>query len=335
VVVDERSNTVMIRDIKKVVDNVSTLVAKFDMRTPQVLIESNLIETNPTFSRNLGIQFQFQRAGTVFTNSAPAGPPFSATSGVFAPPVSNPTGSTSLPAAAVFPSGLGGIISTFQSRVGGIQNLLSALQAAEVVGDVKIISRPSVVTLNNQPSTIKSQRILRVALPSSTNIASGSGAAAGTAVATQEIPVGVQLIVTPQVSSDGFILVHILVESSSVAPNATVSSGTAGVIPFDTLTRNAEANVLIRDGDTIVIGGILKDTAQEQTSGVPYLKDLPVLGWLFKSWQTQKALEELVVFITPRIASAGSENMPKADELWREQMQKTEGKQAVPTSPNP
>jgi len=335
VVVDDRSNTVMVRDIKKILDNVSTLVAKFDMRTPQILIESNLIETNPTFSKNLGIQFQFQRGGTMFTNSAPAGPPFNATTGIFAPPLSNPTGATTLPAPPVFPSGLGGIVSTFASRAGGLQNLLSALQAAEVDGNVKIISRPSVVTLNNQPSTIKSQRILRVALPSSTNIASGSGAAAGTAVATQEIPVGVQLIVTPQASSDGYILVHILVESSSVAPNATVSTGTAGVIPFDTLTRNAEANVLVRDGDTIVIGGILKDTAQESTSGVPYLKDLPVLGWLFKSWSTQKALEELVVFITPRIASAGSENMPTAEQLWREQMKKTQGDIPPYVSPSP
>jgi len=334
-VVDERSNMIMVRDIRKVVDNVSTLVAKLDMRTPQILIESNLIETNPTFSRNLGIQFQFQRGGTVFTNSAPAGPPFNATSGVFAPPVSNPTGSSTLPASAIFPTGLGGIISTFQSRAGGLQNLLSALQAAENDGNVKIISRPSVVTLNNQPSTIKSQRILRVALPSSTNIASGSGAAAGTAVATQEIPVGVQLIVTPQASSDGYILVHILVDSSSVAPNATVSTGTAGVIPFDTLTRNAEANVLVRDGDTIVIGGILKDTAQESVSGVPFLKDLPVLGWLFKSWQTQKDLEELVVFITPRITSAGSENMPTAEQLWREQMKKTQGDTPPYVSPAP
>jgi type IV pilus assembly protein PilQ len=317
VVVDERSNTVMIRDIKKVVDNVSTLVAKFDMRTPQVLVESNIIETNPNFSRSLGIQFQFQTGGTLVAGSSPAGPPFTATPGL------------------ISPNGLGGIISTFQSRAGGLQNLLSALQAAEIDGNVKIISRPSVVTLNNQPSTIKSQRILRVALPSSTNIASGSGAAAGTAVATQEIPVGVQLIVTPQVSSDGYILVHVLVESSSVAPNATVSNGTANVIPFDTLTRNAEANILIRDGDTIVIGGILKDTAQDSISGVPYLKDLPVLGWLFKSWTTQKSLEELVVFITPRIASAGSENIPTAEELWREQMKKTQGDVPPYVSPSP
>ena len=60
------------------------------------------------------------------------------------------------------------------------------------------------------------------------------------------------------------------------------------------------------------------------SAGVPYLKDIPVLGWLFKNWSVDKKLEELIVFITPRIASAGSENLPSAEQLWREQMKKTE-----------
>jgi type II secretory pathway component GspD/PulD (secretin) len=199
----------------------------------------------------------------------------------------------------------------------------SILSAAESEGQIKIISRPSIVTLNNVPSTIKSERILRIALPSSTNIASGSGAAAGTAVATEQVPVGIILTVIPQVSSDGFVLMNIKVKSSSTAP-ATVPGGTAGVIPFDELTREAEANVLVRDGETIVIGGILKDSDTTSTAGVPYLKDIPVLGWLFKNWSVDKKLEELIVFITPRIASAGSENLPSAEQLWREQMKKTD-----------
>ena len=128
---------------------------------------------------------------------------------------------------------------------------------------------------------------------------------------------------------------NINVKSSSIANNPTVSGGVAGVIPFDELNREATANVLVRDGETIVIGGILKDTAQDNTSGIPYLKDVPVLGWLFKSWSIQKDLEELVVFITPRIAEAGSENLPTADELWREQMKKTQGEQATAPSINP
>jgi type IV pilus assembly protein PilQ len=134
--------------------------------------------------------------------------------------------------------------------------------------------------------------------------------------------------VIPQVSSDGFVLLNIKVKSSSLANSPTVSTGLT-VVPFDELNREAEANVLVRDGETIVIGGILKDSDINSQSGVPYLKDIPVLGWLFKNWRFQKDFEELVVFITPRIASAGSENLPSAEQLWRDQIRKTQGEQAA------
>jgi type II secretory pathway component GspD/PulD (secretin) len=95
------------------------------------------------------------------------------------------------------------------------------------------------------------------------------------------------------------------------------------------------ANVLVKDGETIVLGGILKDTSQDSESGVPYLKDVPVLGWLFKNQRVQKDFEELMVFITPRLTSAGSENLPAAEQLWREQMRQTDGGQANLRVPTP
>jgi type IV pilus assembly protein PilQ len=228
---------------------------------------------------------------------------------------------------------LGGTVSVIQNNLGGLRNLAAALEAAESEGNIRIISRPSVVTLNNIASTIRSERILRIPLPASTNIATGTGSsAAGAAVATEKIPVGIILTVTPQVSSDGYVLMNIAVKSSSLASNPT---GGAGVIPFDELNREAVANVLVRDGETIVLGGILKDTASTSESGIPYLKDIPVLGWLFKNNRVQKDFEELMVFITPRIASAGSANLPVAEDLWREQMKKTVAGQAPSGATNP
>ncbi len=315
-VVDERSNTVMVRDIQKSVDDISTMVGKLDSRTPQVLIESNLVETTPTFSRALGMELDglFNNNRVLGSSRFLAGNPFSGAAAGADPVLPIPS-------------------SGFRFGYFG-NNIRAILSAAENEGQVKIISRPSVVTLNNVPSTIKSERILRIVLPSSTNIASGSGAAAGTAVATEKVPVGINLTVLPQVSSDGFVLLNIKVKSSSLANSPTVASGTT-VVPFDELNREAEANVLVRDGETIVIGGILKDSDINSESGVPYLKDIPVLGWLFKNWRFQKDFEELVVFITPRIASAGSENLPTAEQLWREQIRKTQGEQtsAAPAIP--
>jgi type IV pilus secretin PilQ/predicted competence protein len=318
-VTDERSNTIMVRDVKKAVDDINTLLSRLDSRTPQVLIESNLIETTPTFARALGLRLQFTRGGTTFSTAAGAGTPFSGNI-------------TPFPGA---PTGLGGTVSVIQESFGGLRNLAGALEAAEQEGNIRIISRPSVVTLNNVASTIRSERILRIALPTSTNIASGTGASAGAAVATERIPVGIILTVTPQVSRDGFVLLNISVKSSSIADSATVAGGLGGVIPFDELNREAVANVLVRDGETIVLGGILKDTKATSESGVPYLKDLPVLGWLFKNVRWQKDFEELMVFITPRIASAGSENLPAAEQLWREQMKKTYGDPAPSHVPTP
>jgi type II secretory pathway component GspD/PulD (secretin) len=313
----------MVRDVKQAIDDASTLVAKLDTRTPQVLIESNLIETTPTFSRALGLRFQFASGGTTFSNAAGAGggsSPFSASTPLF----------------PQLPTGLGGTISVIQNNLGGLRNLTAALEAAENEGNVRVISRPSVVTLNNVASTIRSERILRISLPSSTNIATGSGSsAAGAAVATERIPVGIILTVTPQVSSDGFVLLNINVKSSSIAPNATVGGGTAGVIPFDELNREATANVLVKDGETIVLGGILKDSGSTSESGLPYLKDIPFFGWLFKSVRQQKDFEELMVFITPRIASAGSDGLPSAEQLWRDQMKTTYGAPGSPSGINP
>jgi type IV pilus secretin PilQ/predicted competence protein len=317
-VIDERSNVIMVRDVRKVLEDVSTLVAKLDTRTPQVLIESNLIETTPSFARAFGNRLTFQLGGTTFSSASPASAPFVGSTTTF-PNV---------------PDGLGATVSVIQRSLGGIKNLANALEAAENEGNIKIISRPSVVTLNNQASTIRSERILRILLPSSTNIATGSGSsAAGAAVATEKVPVGIVLTVTPQVSSDGYILMNINVKSSSIADSSLGGGG--AVVNFDELNREAVANVLVRDGDTIVLGGILKDTAQNSEAGLPYLKDIPVFGWLFKRHLWQKNFEELMVFITPRITEVGAINLPTAEQIWRDQMRSTYGDRSGPSMINP
>lgn len=286
IVPDDRSNTLVVRGARRAIEEVTEIVSRLDTRTPQVLIESNLIETSPSFARALGMEFNFDRSAQI-RSSFPAGSP-----AVGAP-----------------------FFSVLQDRLGALQNLQFRLSAAEQEGNIRIISRPSVVTLNNEESTIKSERILRVILPS-------GGTSVGTvpqSVATESIRVGINLTVTPQVSTDGFVLMKIKVKSSSLG-----SQSPGSVIP-DELSREAEAKVLVRDGETIVIGGIMKDTASTSERGIPFLKDIPLFGWLFKNIRWQKDFEELMVFITPRIVSGGSENLPTAEQLWRQQLRTTEG----------
>ena len=311
VLADDRSNTIVVRDIRKGIEEANTIVSKLDTRTAQVLIESNLIETTPTFARSLGMRLDFDwgNRGATFDKEGNI-----LVTGRMTRIFSD------FPAES--PSAPGPIISIVQQRLGPFRNVGLFLTAAENEGNVKVISRPSVVTLNNVASTIQSLTIVRVRLPTSTNIASGTGAAAGAAVATEKINVGIVLTVTPQVSSDGFILMNISVKSSSLVDNPFA---TVDVLPFNEASREAIANVLVRDGETIVIGGIMKDTNATAEKGIPYLKDIPFLGWLFKSIRWQKDFEELMVFITPRIIAAGSENLPTAEELWRQRLRETEG----------
>ncbi len=300
-VVDDRSNTIMVRDIQKSMEDVNALVSKLDLRTPQVLIESNLIETTPTFSRALGIEMEalFNNGRVRTSNRFRADPPFEG-----AP---QPT-----PAINQL------FIPTTGFRFGYFgNNITSVLSAAESEGNVKIISRPSVVTLNNVESTIESANIVRIRT---------SAATVGEAGSLREIRAGIILKVTPQVSADGFVLLNIAAKSSTLDFGRTVDG-----IPQENI-REAKVNVLVRDGETVVIGGILKDSSSDSDSGIPYLKDIPGFGWLFRKSSWTKNFEELVVFITPRIMGAGSENLPTAEQIWRDQMKQTDGTAPLNTS---
>ena len=291
---DERSNVIIVRGNKADLAEAVEIVTKLDVRTPQVLIESNLIETSPTFSRSLGLEIEgaFNSARIRSSSRYVAGTPFDG--------ASQGTPDDNL---LNIPN------SGFRWGYFG-NNITAVLSAAEAEGNAKIISRPSVVTLNNVESTIESARIRRVVTSSAT---------VGEAGSVREIRAGIILKVKPQVSADGFVLLNINVKSSTF-DFSRVNQG----IPDENL-REAKASVLVRDGETVVIGGILKDTSSNDSAGVPYLKDIPVLGWLFSRFSVQKDFEELVVFITPRIIAAGATNLPSADQIWREQLKQTTG----------
>jgi type IV pilus secretin PilQ/predicted competence protein len=298
---DQRTNTLIVRDIKSSIEDVQSLISRLDTRTSQVLIESNLIETTPTFSRALGIEMEaaFNNGRVRNSSRFRADPPFEGA------PQPSP-----LDNLLVIPS------TGFRFGYFG-NNITQVLSAAEAQGNVKIISRPSVVTLNNVESQIESANIVRIRT---------SAATVGEAGTLREIRAGITLKVTPQVSADGFVLLNITAKSSTLDFGRTVDG-----IPQEN-TREAKANVLVRDGETVVIGGIMKDTSANSDTGVPYLKDIPVLGWLFKKSSWQKDFEELVVFITPRIMASGSENLPTAEQLWRDQLKQTDGSAPATTS---
>jgi type IV pilus secretin PilQ/predicted competence protein len=317
VLVDEFTNTLVIRDIERGVANARELVRRLDVQTPQILIESRIVEANSNFARELGVQWGY-RASVGPQTGTSTGKNFPGTIGFGGSGLT--TGAGGVPFLADFPAGgnfgpgAGTALDLLLGSLDGVHSLDVRITALEEKGFAKIISRPRVVTLNNVAATIKSLTILRVRLPSTgTVISTGAGGSAGTAqTATERIETGIILTVTPQVSSDGFVMLDMFAKSSQADFSRTVDN-----IPTE-ITREATSHILVRGGETIVLGGIYRDTMSQNDQGVPFFRDIPGLGWLFRSRSNSKSREDLLVFMTPHIVGGEkvATGQPSAAELW-------------------
>ena len=318
VMVDEFTNTLIVRDIDRGIRNARELVKRLDVQIPQVLIESNIVEATTDFARELGVQWGY-KANIGPQTGTSTGANFPGTIGFGG---SGLGGSGGVPFLADFPApsvkpGLGSALDLALGSLNGAQALDVRLTALEQKGQGRIISRPRVVTLNNVAATIQSLTILRVRLPSTgTVVNTGAGGSAGTATtATEKIETGITLEVTPQVSSDGFVLLDMFAKSSQADFTRTVDN-----IPTE-ITRQATSHVLVRDGQTVVLGGIYRDTTTDNMTGVPWFNSIPFLGWLFKTEAKSKRREDLLVFLTPRVMKTGAsaaEPLPTAAQLWEQ-----------------
>jgi type IV pilus secretin PilQ/predicted competence protein len=313
VFVDEFSNTIVVRDIQLGVDNARELVRRLDVQTPQVLIESSIVEATTDFGRALGVQWGYRQMNGPQTGN-PTGVNFPGTIALGGSALNS--GAGGVPFLADFPAniaaGSGSALDLALGSIDGSQSLDLRLTALETEGKARIISRPRVVTLNNVAATIKSLRIIRVKLPGTgTVINTGAGGAAGAAsTATEKIETGIILIVTPQVSSDGFVLLDMFAKSSQ----PDFSRQTDGVP--DEVSREANSHILVKNGQTVVLGGIYRDDFSVSEAGIPYLRNIPVLGWLFRNISKTAHREDLLVFLTPRIMGGAFTNLPSAEQLW-------------------
>src|SRR5262249_40799114 len=202
VISDDRTNALLVRDLPDGLRGAEALVRTLDVPSPQVLIESSIVEATEDFARGLGVQWGFRSGGEVAVGT-PSGAPFVA----------------DFPLPATFGSGFGpgnGAAIDLALASLGADELTARLTALEEAGKGRVISRPRAVTMDNVAATIQSLTILRVKLPSTgTVINTGSGGAAETAnTATEKINTGITLVVIPQVSSDGFVLMNIYAKSS-------------------------------------------------------------------------------------------------------------------------
>jgi type IV pilus assembly protein PilQ len=291
---DERSNQLIVKDIESGIKNVTELVSKVDLRTPQVLLETQIVEASRNLTRDLGSELGFQYIQSPATGNG-TGLNFPSAVSVGGTLANNGLGASAFPAAVSATAG--SAVSMLFDSADGTKSLELRLTQLESEGRVRIVSRPAVATTNNKPAEIKSVEKYRIRLPSGgTSVATGQGSTAnGTGgAATEVIEAGIVLNVTPQASPDYYILLDIKAKSSTF--------GTSDVegIPNE-IERSASSSVLVSSGQTFALGGIYKLMDKDNVNGVPFIKDIPVLGTFFRRLQTTNTDEELLFFITPRI----------------------------------
>ena len=315
IVADETSNVVIIRDVQDNIAAVQELIRHVDIQTPQVLIESYIVTASENINRSLGIQWGYQYAAGPDTGK-PTGVNFPGRIGVGGV---GRTGTGGIPFIANFPAVAGAsTLDLFLGSIDGTHSLNARLSALESEGKARVVSRPRVVTLNNGEALITSRREVRVPVTSG-NLTVGGAGTSGGGEAFEEFDVGISLKVTPQISSDGFVLLDIEAESSELADSSVTTTADSSTVPSipDVLSRTTTSQVLIRAGATFVLGGILQDNLDRRESGIPYLRHAPGIGWLFRGEAGRRTKDELLIFLTPKIvAGVSTANLPPARQLW-------------------
>jgi type IV pilus assembly protein PilQ len=277
---DERTNVLIVKDVQEALVRAEGLVRNLDTEIPQVLIESRIVEASSNFNKALGIQWGGNAAFTQATGN-PVGLAFPANVAAVGSSAA-PNFAVSLPAPVG--EGSGGAISMLLGSAGGAFNLNLRLSALENTGVVKTISAPKIATIDNREATIGQG----ISIPFSQVSASG--------VNTTFIEAKLELKVTPHVSADGSILLKIKATNNSPNPQLTGANGQPSISK-----REAETEVLVKDGETTVIGGIYTRQTANRRSEVPFLGKIPLLGAFFRATNEVDDHTELLIFITPKI----------------------------------
>jgi type IV pilus assembly protein PilQ len=278
---DERTNSLIVKDTVESIERIKKIIETLDTQTPQILIEAKIVEANESYSKRIGLSrgISFGYDPVKVTDAAiPVGPGFSFSS---APTANAP--------------GIAGMTIGIYKR---LLNLDLNLQLMESEAKGRIISTPKVVTQNKKAATITSseQTSFRVQQP-----ATGAQPALATFA---NVSANLNLNVTPQVTNDGAISLQISLSKSAFGTRPTSDA------PPNITSRNIQTNVLVDNGSTVVIGGLYQTSTLETVSGIPFLKDLPLVGWLFRTpYAPDTTKNELIIFMTPRIMNQDESGM--------------------------
>jgi type IV pilus assembly protein PilQ len=290
--VDGRSNTLIVTDVRENIEAIRQLVAILDQPEPQVEIETRIVIASRNFSRDLGFQLSAAVAnlgtGGLGSFSTLPGGTTTGTGGAATNPASRPFGIPGGLSGAALPNGtLGAAPNTvigLTTGVFGTAQISALITAGESKGQAKTVASPRVTALNNRPAQIESG----TQIPVQTTGALG-------VVTTTFVAVPLRLSITPQITDAGTVVLRVTIENNTI--NTAIAIGSVPGIN----TQRMQSEVLVPDGGTTVMGGVLIDSEGETQQRTPGLASIPVLGNLFKRKLTRRDTDEILFFITPRI----------------------------------
>jgi type IV pilus assembly protein PilQ len=295
IIADDRSNTLIIRDIPATLPVMDNLIRQLDRKSQQVEIEARVVAANRSFSREIGTQFGFSGTpettgnSNIFGGASSAGAsPITRTSGLPTPPlVVSSSGSSSngtqIPLNSNLPASVptSGFSYLFTSKNFALDMVITA---AEEKGVGKLLSKPKVITQNNEKATVKQG----TKIPVQTIV--------NNTVSVQFVDAVLELDVTPQITADGTIYMDVNVENDQIDGSIPRVQGIPAID-----TQEAQTKVTVNDGATVVIGGIIVTQQTTDIQQVPLVGSVPILGNLFKHTTVKSTSQELLFFLTPRI----------------------------------
>ncbi|MBP7569396.1 MAG: type IV pilus secretin PilQ [Acidobacteria bacterium] len=284
---DPRTNTLILRDLPASLETAVELLEALDRPQPQVEIEARIVQTTRDFSRSIGVQWGItgRVADELGNTTGLAFPNKGTLTGRTGARQGGETGSATAQAVGLGVSTATSALGLTLGSVNGAFNLDVALSALEKSGQGRVLSSPRVSTQNNMPAEMTQG----TQIPIQT--------VANNTVTVTFKDATLTLKVTPQITAANTVIMNIQLENAS--PDYTRAVGTSQIPPID--TQRAITTVLVRDGETTVIGGIEVSREQAQTDRTPGLSRIPILKWLFKRDAVQDENRELLIFITPRI----------------------------------
>lgn len=288
--IDKRTRSIIVKDTPSNLKAIESLISRIDKPTSQVLIEARIVEVSSTFTRELGIQWGFEWLSSNWRTSLGGSVDSPGTPIGLSPTRPSVTGGQ-FPVAINLPAKDASSAITFgylnAAQTFGLDLRLSAFQD---VGKSRVLSNPRIITSDNQ----KAQIILGESVPYGEREVSGNQVT----ISTKFKDVAIIIEVTPQVTTDDVISLNVNAKKEDLRRFVDIGQGT---LAPHTDKVEAATTVLIKNGETMVIGGILKKKESDSVSGVPGLMNIPILGWLFKKKGTDESNTEVLIFLTPRI----------------------------------